>query len=110
MVIERKKQLLRAIAFLPSRFSLAELGWNAEHTECLNGLQQQLQRTTRLSHRDPTKTFSIYTDASDLHWAVCATQCEPKELKKLPQTQLHGPQAFISGTFSDREAHWSAYE
>lgn len=52
----------------------------------------------------------MHTDASDKHWAVCATQCQYAESSKPIVDQVHLPLAFLSGTFSEREEHWSTYE
>lgn len=55
-------------------------------------------------------TLRIFTGSSERHWEIAATQCDPEELEKSIQNQLHQPLAFLSGTFSEREEHWSAYE
>lgn len=52
----------------------------------------------------------LHTDASDRHWAAAATQCSPEDLSKPLTDQSHQPLAFLSGTFSEREEHWSTYE
>lgn len=93
-----------------AKFQLSDLGWNEKHVFAFNDLQEQLKEATRLTHRDPNMTLCIHTDASDRHWALVATQCKPEELNKLIQDQSHQPLAFLSGTFSDREEHWSTYE
>ncbi|MEM1369509.1 MAG: RNase H-like domain-containing protein [Cyanobacteria bacterium P01_H01_bin.15] len=93
-----------------ARISLVSLGWSESHQQAFDNLQKQLQDSTKLIHRNMEKTLCVHTDASDLHWAVCATQCDSTELEKAPQLQVHEPLAFISGSFTEREAHWSTYE
>lgn len=93
-----------------AKFSVGDLGWDDRHEAAFKGLQEQLQESTRMAHRDANLTLCIHTDASDRHWAVCATQCCPKELTKHIAHQKHQPLAFLSGTFSEREEHWSTYE
>ena len=93
-----------------SKFTLSGLGWCHTHEAAFKDLQEQLQEATRLAHRDPKLSLCVHTDASDKHWAVCATQCQPVELSKPIYEQAHQLLAFLSGTFSEREEHWSAYE
>ena len=93
-----------------AKFNLKDLGWSEEHENAFNDLQDQLQEATRLAHRNPDMTLCVHTDASDKHWAVCATQCDASELSKPIMDQEHQPLAFLSGTFSEREEHWSTYE
>lgn len=90
-----------------SKLSLEELGWDNTHSTAFIGLQEQLQEATRLAHRDPVLILCLHTDASDKHWAVCATQCHESELEKPVVDQNHQPLAFLSGTFSEREEHWT---
>ena len=93
-----------------ARLSLSTLGWNETHSRAFRDLQEQIQDATRLAHRNPDLVLCISTDASEKHWAVAATQCHPRELSKPQATQKHQPLAFLSGTFSEREEHWSTYE
>lgn len=93
-----------------ARLKLAPLGWADAHQRSFEDLQDQLRISTRLMHSDPAKVLCIHTDASDQHWAFCATQCHGSELSKSPLAQIHEPLSFLSGTFADREAHWSTYE
>ena len=93
-----------------AKILLNDLGWDEKHEVAFKDLQEQLQEATRLAHRDPEMTLCVHTDASDKHWAVCATQCKPIELSRPTIEQVHQPLAFLSGTFSDREGHWSTYE
>lgn len=55
-------------------------------------------------------TLSVHIDASDRHWAICATQCVPFKLSKPATEQALQPVAFFSGIFSKREENWSTYE
>jgi len=93
-----------------AKFQLSDLGWNDTHLSAFIDLQEQLKEATRLTHRDPNMILCIHTDASDRHWALAATQCMPEELNKPILDQSHQPLAFLSGTFSEREEHWSTYE
>lgn len=93
-----------------AKFPLSDLGWDEKHRAAFLDLQEQIQESTRLAHRDPSLTLCIHSDASDKHWAVCATQCTETELAKPMLEQSHIPLAFLSGTFSEREEHWSTYE
>lgn len=99
----RKK---KSIAKIP----LADLGWEEAHVKAFKDLQVQIQQSTRLTHRDPSKTLCVHTDASDKYWAVAATQCDPDELGKPLIDQKHYPLAFLSSAFNEREEHWSTYE
>ena len=93
-----------------SKFLLSDLGWDKKHEAAFNDIQEQLQEATRLAHRDRAMSLCVHADASDKHWAVCATQCNPSELSKPISDQVHQPLAFLSGTFSEREVHWTTYE
>ena len=93
-----------------AKFSVAGLGWNELHEQAFKDLQDQLCAATRLAHRNPEMTLCIHTDASDKYWAVCATQCHPNELQKDVGLQHHEPLAFLSGSFTEREMHWTTYE
>lgn len=93
-----------------AKIVLTDIGWTDTHATAFKDLQNQIQEATRLVHRNPEKTFCVHTDASDKHWAICATQCDPSELLKRSIDQSHEPLAFLSGTFSEREEHWSTYE
>lgn len=88
-----------------AKLVLNDLGWSDEHQQAFTGLQEQLKESTRLAHRDPKMRLCIHTDASDKHWAVAATQCEPIELEKPFIDQRHLPLAFLSSSFSEREEH-----
>ena len=92
------------------KIPLADIGWNDKHENAFHDLQCQIQEATRLAHRNPEQILCIHTDSSDRHWAVCATQCDQSELSKPSVDQKHEPLAFLSGTFSEREEHWSTYE
>lgn len=99
----RKKQSIANIA-------LNGIGWNEAHDHAFTDLQQQIQESVKLAHREPDLILCIHADASDLHWAVCATQCLKEELKKPIHEQQHQPLAFLSGAFTETEAHWTTYE
>lgn len=86
----------KAIARIP----LSSLGWTELHRQSFEDLREQLCASTRLMHCNPDKVLCIHTDASNLHWAFCATQCISFELLKPPQDQVHEPLSFLSVTFS----------
>lgn len=48
--------------------------------------QRKLGTSVMLNHLDTNSIFCIHTDASDRHWAVCATQCHPMSLESLFRT------------------------
>lgn len=93
-----------------AKFSLAELGWNAEHAQAFNGLQQQLVHQVHTAHRNPALSLCVFTDASDDFWAAAVTQRNPAELSKPVDQQSHKPLAFLSGGFTHAQEHWSTYE
>ena len=93
-----------------AKFPLSSLGWNSDHAAAFSDLQDQIQEAIRLAHRNPDLILRISTDASDKHWAVAATQSVASELQKPLLEQAHQPQAFLSGTFSNTQEHWSTYE
>lgn len=55
-------------------------------------------------------TLCIHTDASDIHLAVCVTQCAEIDLQTAPQNQFHHPLTILNCIFSDREVRWYTYE
>lgn len=93
-----------------AKFALSTLGWSQKHSVAFKDLQNQIQEAKSLTHRDPDMVLCVSTDASDKHWAVATTQCYSSELEKPIHEQCHKPLAFLSGTFSEREEHWSTYE
>ncbi len=93
-----------------AKFALSSLEWNSDHAAAFTDFEEQIQEATRLAHRDPDLVLGISTDASDKHWAVAATQCAATELQKPLLEQVHEPLAFLSGTFSECQEHWSTYE
>lgn len=74
-----------------SKIPLIDIGWNETHETAFKDLQNQIQESTRLIHRSPGKTLFVHTDASDKHWAICATQCNESELIKLSMDQQYEP-------------------
>ena len=93
-----------------TRFKLRELGWNQEHSDSFQGLQQQLVDCVTTAHRNPSKHLCAFTDASEKYWAAAVAQCEKSEISKPPGTQHLEPLAFLSGQFNDTQEHWSTYE
>lgn len=89
---------------------LDSLGWNNTHSEAFDRLQGRIKQATRLAYRNPKMVLCLHTDASDRHWAAAAAHCSPGDLSKPLTDQSHQPLAFLSGTFSEREEHWSTYE
>lgn len=92
------------------KFALSILGWNDTHDQAFQDLQNQIQEATSMSHRDTNMVLCISTAASDKHWAVAATQCAQSELDMTVTDQSHMPLDFLSGSFTEREEHWSTYE
>lgn len=80
------------------------------HLVAFTGLHNQLRRAIRLAHHNTEEIVCIHTDASVLHWAVCPRQFTSSDLDEVVTDQAHEPLAFISGTFCERESHWSTYE
>ena len=93
-----------------ANINLKSINWDESHDQSFKSLQTQVQKCIKLSHRDPTMTLCVHTDASDFFWAVAVTQCVPSELKKPTLDQMHQPLAFLSGKFTLREMHWTTYE
>ncbi len=89
---------------------LSSLSWGDKHLQAFQSLQEQLRNSVRLAHRDPNKVLCIYTDASELFWAVVVTQCNEEELKKPTMDQRHEPMAFHSSAFKGSQLGWTTYE
>ncbi|CAN8066229.1 unnamed protein product [Agarophyton chilense] len=99
----RKKKTIAKDSFL-------DLGWVVKHTTAFKDLQKQLKEATRLAQPDPEKVLCLHTDASDKHWATCATQCDQSERSKSVEEEVHQPLAFLSRSFSQLEENWSTSE
>jgi hypothetical protein len=69
----------KAMAKVP----LEEIGWNDKHRESFERVKELVQRTVELVHPESDKTFCLYSDASDEHWAIALTQI-PDEHLALP--------------------------
>lgn len=93
-----------------STMLLSMLGWNHEHTSCFHDIQRQLCENVKLSHRNPSLTLCVFTDASDMHWSGIITQCDKKELEKNVDNQSHQPLSFLSGDFTGASIGWTTFE
>lgn len=101
--VNRKKKSIAKIFLL-------SLGWSEPHDAEFRDLQEHLTESVCFAHRHPDMTRCVHKDASENQRAVRATQCQPPELRKSILDQVHQPLAFLNGTFSVREEHWSTYE
>ena len=93
-----------------SKYKLADFGWNNSHTEAFEATKKALANSVVLSHPDQSKTFCLFTDASDRNWAGILTQI-PKDDLDVPFIQQgHEPLAFLSGSFTGASHNWSTPE
>lgn len=93
-----------------AKVQLAAIGWTDTHKHAFRDIQEQLKNAVKTAHRNQEMTLCLYTDASDNHWAGVVTQCEPHELRKTIDMQSHEPLAFLGGSFTGAQEHWSTYE
>lgn len=100
------KRTTKSIAKIP----LCATGWGPQHVAAFRDVQEQLKGAVKTAHRDPGLTLCLYTDASDAHWAGVVTQCEPAQLREAIGNQKHQPLAFLGGSFTGAQVHWSTYE
>jgi hypothetical protein len=73
-------------------------------------LNATIAHSVTLAYPDPTKTFCVFTDASDLHWSGVITQCNDDQLDLSPLEQDHQPLTLISGNFTGSQLNWPTVE
>lgn len=104
------KQVGRRTKSAVAKVQLVPMGWTECHTLAFKDLQLQLKNAVKCAHRNQDKTLCLFTDASDEYWAGVVTQCVKAELEKEVPDQKHEPLAFLGGSFTGAQEHWSTYE
>lgn len=70
-----------------------------------------LQSSVNMQRRDYKKMIIIFTDASQLGWAVVASQLPEVEVNCTNYEKIkHEPLAFLSGTFDGASKNWAIVE
>lgn len=104
------KQVGRRTKAAVAKVQLVPAGWSEEHKRAFVDMQVQLKHAVKSAHRNRDKTLCLFTDASDEHWAGVVTQCSPSDMHKERCAQRHEPLAFLGGSFTGAQEHWSTYE
>lgn len=89
---------------------LTQLSWVPADLEAFNDLQEQLRAAVRLSHRKQDMILCVYTDASDIRWALEVTKTNAEDLEKQTMEQSHEPLAFLGSHFRNVQRRWSTFE
>lgn len=92
------------------RILVSDLGWDDSHTAAFRSLQDALLQSVKLSFPKPGRSIYMYTDASQRYWSGVITQCDPAELDKPFDCQVHEPLAFVGAAFSSTQSNWSTFE
>lgn len=92
------------------KISLKNLGWSETEENCFVQCKHALSHQVTLTHRDPDKRLSIFTDASDTGWSGILTQVPFHQLQRPFDEQNHQPLAFLSGQFNKTQLSWSTIE
>ncbi len=72
--------------------------------------KKALANMVTLAHPDPSKTFTLFPDASHRSWGSVLTQVEPASTDLPVAEQDHQPLAFLSGAFKGASLRWSTTE
>jgi hypothetical protein len=71
---------------------------------------EALANMITLALPDPTKTFTLFPDASHRSWGSVLTQIDPASAGLPASEQDHQPLAFLSGAFKGASLRWSTTE
>jgi len=94
-----------------NKIQLSAIGWDEAHRESFQNAKEIVERAVELAHPDPEKTLCLFSDASDLHWAIMLTQIPEGDLAvKETNRQRHEPLVFLSGTFKGSSLKWATIE
>ncbi len=99
---KRTKQSLRKLNITNS--------WGTIHDDAFADIKNQLAASVKLAHPKSGYSLSLFTDASNTHWAAVLTQVPDEDRSKEIEEQHHEPLCFLSGAFSGSSSNWSVPE
>jgi hypothetical protein len=83
-----------------NKIKLSTIGWDEKHSRSFEHAKEIVARVVELAHPDSDKTFCLFSDASDLYWAIMLTQVPAEDVPvKETNEQRHEPLVFLSGSF-----------
>ncbi len=74
--------------------------WRTTHDSAFSCIKTEIAQKLKLSHRKEGYRLSLFTDASDTHWAAVLTQVPKSQLDMSIEGQAHEPLSFLSGSFT----------
>ena len=100
---EGKKKTKRAA-------SAVKLDFTIEDKKNFDQLKDAIMHSIALSFPIPESKMCLFTDASDLGWAIIITQVVEWDKAKLAHEEQHQMLHCQSGTFSGAQLNWSIVE
>lgn len=93
---------------LPALLKLSlSSSWGAEHDTSFEDLKQQLAAWIKLANSKSRYDLSLFTDASDTHWAEIVTERTSDNRKIETEKRRHEPLCFLCGAFTGLAASCS---
>ena len=78
-----------------------------EEIICFNNTKKSIKNAAELAFLDSSKEVCFSADASELGWAVAATQVRSEDLCLEYDDMGHEPLAYISGLFTGAQKNWA---
>ena len=79
--------------------------WTSECTKTFKMLKNLLIQEPILKYPDPTKPYTLYTDASNYAWSSVLTQEYEHEIEG--KINIYNPITYASGLFKGSQINWA---